>query len=137
MFISRLSTQDQKMSCWVSKWLWRDSAARLAPQMSQSTQQRFTVVVLPACRLVYFASVWETRIFPGMQIMTFVLFTFARRLICSNSLMRMSKDDCSHSRHLAETNPPFTKKQCNDCKQHPQLPPKRLCLPSPDGATPK
>jgi hypothetical protein len=96
--------------CWVSKWLRKDSAARLVPQTLQSMRQRFVVDVLsPVCWLAYSSSVWATCIFPGKHVMTFVFLAFVQRPIRSKRVIRMSKLDCSHSGHLAATNPSSTK----------------------------
>ena len=108
--MSRLSTNDRNISCWVSKWLWRDPAARLAPQTSQSTRRRFELAASPACLMAYSSSVWATRIFPGKHVTTFVLSAFAMRPMRSKSEIRISKDACSHTGHLAATNPSSTKK---------------------------
>ncbi len=87
------------MSCCVSKWLRRDSVARLTPQTSQTARRRFAVVVSPVCCAAYSSSVLATRIFPGKHVMTFVFAAFVFRPMHSKRLTRIVRDDCSHSGH--------------------------------------
>ncbi len=100
--ISCWRTMDRKTSWCVSRWLWWDPAARLAPHISQWILDLVTLVV-GGCsrhrqRFIFGALLLcVTLLYFWMHSMTFVVDALKNRTISSINLIKISNVSCSQT----------------------------------------